>query len=428
MTPLEPIPQPAQQQLDQLGGADIVIGIPSFNNAETIGHVVRAAQQGLQQYFPQARGVIVNSDGGSKDGTPERVLGAVPEESPVVQVPYRIYPVHKFSTPYLGIPGKGSALRNIFQISRTLGAKACAVVDSDLRSISPEWIQRLVQPIYEQRFDFAAPYYLRHKFDGTITNSIVYPATRALYGRRIRQPIGGEFCFSPALIEHYLSQDVWRTDVARFGIDIWVTTQAVAGGFRVCQVFLGAKIHDPKDPGSDLATMLTQVLGAMLGEVERNASVWQKVRGSEPVPLLGNSEVHVDTEPVKVDVTRMIDSFRLGYSTLNEIWGLVLPPATLLELKRLSRRQDNEFRFADEIWVRIIYDFTVAYHFRTLNRDHLLRALTPLYLGWVSSFVVEMETADAAAVEERIEKLCGIYEAQKPYLISRWRWPDRFNP
>src|SRR6185503_15400345 len=144
-----------------------------------------------------------------------------------------------------------------------LGARACAVVDADLRSITPEWVQLLIGPILEQDYDYVAPFYLRHKYDGTITNNIVYPLTRALYGQRVRQPIGGDFGISGRLAAHYLTKDVWHTDVARFGIDIWMTTTAIAERYRICQSFLGAKIHDAKDPGSDLSAMLTQVVGAV---------------------------------------------------------------------------------------------------------------------------------------------------------------------
>jgi hypothetical protein len=119
--------------------------------------------------------------------------------------------------------------------------KACAVVDSDLRSITPEWIELLIKPVVEGGFDYVSPLYHRHKYDGTITNSIVYPVTRALYGKRIRQPIGGDFGFSGTLAKFYLTKDVWETDVARYGIDVWMTTTAVANNFRVCQAFLGAK-------------------------------------------------------------------------------------------------------------------------------------------------------------------------------------------
>lgn len=257
-TPLTP---ETEAQVEQFDRTDILVGIPSFNNVETIGHVVRAVSAGLAKYFPQARAVLVNSDGGSTDGTQQVVAQAVVDLKTLF-IGDQQSSLHKIITPYHGIPGKGSAFRTIFEIARRLKAKACAVVDSDLRSITPEWIELLVSPVFEQGFDYVAPYYLRHKYDGTITNSIVYPLTRTLYGHRIRQPIGGDFGFSGHLAQHYLDKHVWESEVAKFGIDIWMTTEAIASGARVCQSFLGAKIHNPKDPAADLSAMLVQVLGA----------------------------------------------------------------------------------------------------------------------------------------------------------------------
>ena len=144
---------------------------------------------------------------------------------------HRVEPISRIAFPYEGIPGKGSAFRSIFEIAQKLDAKACVVVDSDLRSITPEWIELLVKPVLEGGFDYVAPLYHRKKLDGTITNSIVYPLTRTLYGKRVRQPIGGDFGFSGKLAQFYLTQDVWESDVARFGIDIWMTTTAIANGF-----------------------------------------------------------------------------------------------------------------------------------------------------------------------------------------------------
>ncbi len=207
--------------------------------------------------------MIINSDGGSTDGTAEAVLSARLEDAHLLLVSTPLSAVHRLSFPYHGIPGKGSAFRLIFQMAARLQAKACAVVDSDLRSITPEWFDLLLRPILMADFDFVAPYYHRHKYDGTITNSIVYPLTRSLYGLRVRQPIGGEFGISRRLVARYLERDDWETDVARYGIDIWMTTIAIAEGYRVCQSFLGAKLHDAKDPGADLSAMLHQVVGSV---------------------------------------------------------------------------------------------------------------------------------------------------------------------
>ena len=187
--------------------ADIVVGVSSYNNARTIGHVVRAICTGLAKYYPQLTGVIVNSDGGSVDKTRDEVLSARVESSQVLFVPTPLSPLHRLSLPYHGLPGKGSALRLIFKIAAELQAKACAVVDADLRSITPEWIDLLIRPVLFAGYDFVAPYYHRHKYDGTITNSIVYPLTRSLYGIQLRQSIGGEFGFSPRLVSRYLRRD-----------------------------------------------------------------------------------------------------------------------------------------------------------------------------------------------------------------------------
>ena len=250
-------------EIERIGAADILVGIPSFNNSRTIGHVVKAVSAGLAKHFSEYDAVIINSDGGSSDGTPDIVAATDFTSMETLMVRHRLHPVHKISTPYHGIPGKGSAFRTIFKIAQLLGVRACVVVDSDLRSITPEWIEMLVGPILNEGYDYAAPLYRRHKYDGTITNSIVYPLTRALYGKRIRQPIGGDFGFSGELATRYLAKDVWDTNVARYGIDIWMTTTALAEGFKLCQSFLGAKIHDAKDPGADLSAMLIQVVSSL---------------------------------------------------------------------------------------------------------------------------------------------------------------------
>lgn len=409
-----------QREVQDIGRADILVGIPSYNNARTIGHVVRAVATGLANYFPDAKSVLVNSDGGSLDGTQEVVLKAGLEDLSSILVSHPVHPLQKIVTPYHGIPGKGSAFRTIFKIAEELEVKACAVVDSDLRSITPEWIELLIGPIYYQGYDYVSPLYTRHKYDGTITNSIVYPLTRALYGKQIRQPIGGDFGFSGKLASLYLNKDVWESDVARYGIDIWMTTTAVAGGFQVCQSYLGAKIHDPKDPTADLSSMLSQVVSSVFGLMEEHYGLWSQVRGSSPVPLFG-FPYEVGVEPVHVNVERMINAFHHGLKDLLPLWEQVLSQETLQGLFLLGNLPKEDFRFPMELWVRVIYDFALAYHYRILHRDHLMRCMTPLYLGRTASFVLETQDSSAEEVEEILEVLCQGYEAWKPYLLERWR-------
>jgi hypothetical protein len=407
------------EQVHALGEAELLVGIPSYNNAATIGHVVRAAAVGLAKHFPGRRSVIVNSDGGSRDGTPG-VVAATELGSPrTILASHPLSPVQKILTPYHGVPGKGSALRTIFAIAERLGARACAVVDSDLRSITPEWIELLLRPVLEHGFDYVAPFYLRHKFDGTITNSIVYPLTRSLYGQEVRQPIGGEFGFSGRLASHYLRQSVWETDVARFGVDIWMTTTALAEGFRVCQAFLGAKIHDAKDPGADLAAMLAQVVSAVFDLMETYRDRWRAVEDAAEVPLFGFPH-GVGLEPVHVNVARMEGIFTQGVRDLGEVWGLALEAPTLREVADLAGSGGREFRFPDPLWVRVVHDFALAYRRRALPREQLLRALVPLYLGRTASFVLQNEETGSEEVEAAIRSLADEFVRQKPRLRERW--------
>jgi hypothetical protein len=415
-----PLDPRVAERLQELGSVDLLVGIPSYNNAATIGHVVKAAAAGVAKYFPGRRTVIVNSDGGSKDGTAEAVAGADFGTPSAILVSHPVAPVQKIVTPYHGVPGKGSALRTIFAVAERLKAQACAVVDSDLRSITPPWMELLLGPVLSHGMDYVAPLYLRHKFDGTITNSIVYPLTRSLYGKEVRQPIGGEFGFSGRLASHYLQQPVWESNVARFGIDIWMTTTALADGFAVCQSFLGAKLHDPKDPGADLAGMLVQVVSSVFDLMETYESRWTKVEGAEDVPLFGFPH-GVGLEPVNVNVGRMLGIFRQGALDLREIWAHALDEATRLEVEALATVEGQaSFRFPDPLWVRAVHGFAVAYKKRAFNRDQLLRSLVPLYLGRTASFVLENESSDAAEVEVAIKALAAEFVRQKPRLRELW--------
>ena len=407
-----------KEKIAALGEVDILVGIPSYNSAKTIVHVVKAVEAGLSKYFPHCKSLLVNSDGGSSDGTMEAVRETTVDLESIL-VNRKADQFRKFVTPYHGIPGKGSAFRTIFEIAHALNVKACVVVDSDLRSITPEWIELLVKPVLEDHYDYVSPYYMRHKYDGTITNSIVYPLTRALYGKQIRQPIGGDFGFSGELASFYLTKDVWETDVARFGIDIWMTTTAVANGFKICQAFLGAKIHDAKDPSSDLSAMLHQVVSSVFNLMEEYAGVWHDIKQSEPVKTFG-FVYSVGLEPIHVNLENMIEKFRIGVRDLDVLYQAFLPDELLGTLHRLAEAPKEEFTFPDRNWVWLIFHFALACHRRVMSTEHIIKSLTPLYLGKVASFVIETWNSSAEEVEGRLEELCLTFEREKPALIKIW--------
>ena len=384
--------------------ADIVVGIPSFRNAATIGHVTEAAAEGLRRNFPNMRAVIVNADGGSEDGTRDRVRASA-DGVPIVTGRYQ------------GRSGKGSAFRAIFEAVTLLGARACAVVDSDLRSITPEWIARLVGPIVRGEADYVTPLYARHKNDGTITNTIAYPLTRALYGARVRQPIGGEFGFGADLARVYLAEPVWESDVAKFGIDIFMTTTALARGVRVVQAFLGAKIHDPKDPGADLGPMFTQVVGTLLTLARKNVDVWRSVTGSRDVPVIGEI-APVEPEAVNASVRVLVEKFRAGAGDQDQAWTEILSADTR-EVARKAAETGNASAIGGRFWAKAVYEIVAAAKTRE-DTETLARALLPLYFGRVAALIGEMQGLDQAGAERVVEQQAVAFEQTKPYLLERW--------
>jgi hypothetical protein len=440
-----------REEIARLERADIMVGIPSFKNATTIGYVVRAAQAGLVQYFPDLRPVVVNSDAGSPDGTGRVVVETEPPD--YVERILLVRPTNKLSRVSLTYPeidgtgGKGAALRTIFEIAAALEVQALVVVDSDLRSIGPEWIELLAGPILKGGYDYVAPLYARHKHDGTITNNVTYPLTRALYGLRIRQPIGGDFGVSGDLVRHYLDADGWTPEVSKFGIDIWMTTLALNGGFAVCQARLGAKVHDPKDPGADLGPMFRQVVTTILRMAVANADRWPQVRGSHDVPAYGFERV-VDPPPLEVNVLRLLTEFQTGALTLGGTWAEMLNGETLSSVLNLADEAGKvadvvraasdvspgaapmttaamaeaaaAFSFPDATWARVIYDLIVTARDQPDRLDAFVAALVPVYFGRVASAVIENRQFTTERAEDSVERQAREFERLKPYLLDRW--------
>jgi glycosyltransferase involved in cell wall biosynthesis len=396
------------KRLEEIDRADILVGIPCFNNEATIAHVIQMLSHGLHKHYADRRCVIMVADGGSTDDTRETAKE------------FQIKPwQEKLVSIYRGPGGKGSALRSIFEAGERLKVAAMAVVDSDLRSITSDWVKYLLDPVLEKDYQYVAPVYLRHKYDGTITNNIVYNLTRALYGKRVRQPIGGDFALSRDLARHYVAQDLWETEVARYGIDIWMTTEAVAGGFKICQANLGVKIHDAKDPSQHLGPMFRQVIWTLFTLMERNEGKWKAVKGSVTVPTFDHPS-QVEPEEVKVNLDNLIRQFKVGYGQFKSLWQDIFCPECFGEIRRVAKLGKKSFNLPTEAWVRILYELAATFHAWPQNRMNLIDLVTPLYYARVASFVRESWEMTSAEAERLVEEQAQLFEERKDYLIQVW--------
>lgn len=395
-------------KLADLGGrADLVIGIPTFNSEQTVAHVFKTIVEGVTTHYKDFKVIVVVSDGGSLDYTRE-----------IVQKIKVSGNVHKLVMIYRGLPGKGTSLRAVFEIADRVGAKACAVFDSDLRSITPRWIQSVIDPVINQNYDFVSPYYIRHKYDASITNNVAYALTRALYGKRVRQPIGGDFGFSTKMIRFFTQADVWETDVAKFGIDIWMTTLAINEGMNICEVYLGCKEHDPKDPAASLGPMFRQVVGTLFGMMPKYENAWKSIRGSTPVPLVGTKEP-VEPPPIAISVDLLLENFRTGFEHFGALWKTILSPEVYSSVAALCKEGENAYRISADLWVPIVYDFAATYLKWTKDRYKLVEMMTPLYYGRIAGFVMETKDMTSEQAEAVIEKQAVLFEQKKDYLLRR---------
>ncbi|MGD8563304.1 MAG: glycosyltransferase [Desulfarculaceae bacterium] len=397
-----------QKRLEEIESADILVGIPCFNNETTIAHVVQMLTHGLHKHYKDKRCVILVADGGSTDDTREaaRDFEIKPWQEKIVSI-------------YRGPAGKGSALRSIFEAAERLKVSALAMVDSDLRSITSDWVRYLLEPVMKEGFDFVAPVYLRHKYDGTITNNIVYNLTRALYGQRIRQPIGGDFAVSRSLAKFYTEQEVWQTEVARYGIDIWMTTTAITGGFKICQSNLGVKIHDAKDPATHLAPMFRQVIWTLFHLMEQNEAFWKNVKGSVTVPTF-EYKMKAEPEEVKVSLDAIIRQFKVGYKQFSPLWKEIFCEDCFAEIQRAARLGVKRFHLPTKVWVQILYELAATYHAWTQNRMQLLDVVTPLYYARVGSFVRQSWEMSSQEAESLVEEQALLFEKHKDYLLKVW--------
>jgi hypothetical protein len=405
------------RELINVGEVDILVGVPTHNDARTVAQVVQSVRAGLLKYFPRARSVIINADGGSRDGTRELVCAASINDS-VSSNLLALRTLHSISTQYEGGSANGTALRTILAAADLLQAKACAVVSPESTSLEPEWVERLLHPVIRDGADLVLPVYVRHKFDGLLIRNLVYPLTRAVYGCAIREPYPSDYAFSSGLGSHFLSQDIWRQEQGRNGTELWLTLDAIIGRYKLVQSFLGTKSR-LEAPPSDLVKAMRETAGLLFNSMDSYPTAWKDTREPLAAPCNG-CQPAVSLEPMRVNRKRLYQMFTFGVAQLEPVFLSILTPPTHDELKRLAALSEEQFAFPEQLWARTVYEFAVAYHKAVIGRDHIVQALVPLFRGRAVTFLTQNRDAGEEEVEQSIEAVCQAFEREKPYLLQLW--------
>ncbi len=406
------------RQLIDVGEVDILVGVPTHNDAKTVEPAIRAIQEGIVKTFPRERAVILNADGGSNDGTPDVIMGASIDELHRSFNGYTLRTLHAISTRYGNNPSNAAALRTILAAAELLRAKACSVICPESSNIEAEGVANLLRPIYRDHFDFVAPIYRRHKFEGVLLTNLLYPMTRALFGQRVREPYASEFAFSGRLASQFLNRHQWNEETKDYDPELDLTVTALSDGCRVCQTFMGTR-SPTKRQSRDLVDAMRQTVGVLFSSLDGTFSIWSAKTASQPVPTNG-PEFELSVDPLRINRKQLKEMFSAGVVELESVLRSIVSSATLSELQQLARADEDNFRFHPELWVKTVYEFAASYHKAVMSRDHIVQALVPLYRGRMFTFLVENRTASAAEVGNNIESLCLEFERLKPYLLELW--------
>ncbi len=409
------LPDVLLRQLIAVGQVDVLVGLPTLNNAATIIDVVRAVHLSFTRDFPRLRTVMITSDGGSTDGTPELIRTATFTEADRVQTSHPLRTLHRVLAPYHGLPGKHTAMRTIFAAAELTQAKGLVVIDPAGPSNTPERVTELIAPISRGDVEFLAPRFRRHPRDGILITQLVRPLVRALYAVALDEPLGAEFSCSGRFASHCLEQDIWNHESARFAIDLWLRTEAAAERFPIGQVWRPV----PVAAGSrtTLRDVVHQVVLAVIESLRAHESFWRNANAVSELRTWGTDPVAMpDVTPW--DYQALADQARRDIIEITPLLEDVLDPGLFVRI--MDNVTGAAPRLDDELWVRTVYGFATAIQHGRAAIDHMADMFVPLYMWRAAAFMSETSPQPPAAVQARLDALCDTFQRLKPTLVASW--------
>lgn len=403
-TPLRP---GARRRVKDIGWADVLIGIPSHRNGRTMGEVVHAVAEGIRSHLPDQRVVLMNADGGSSDNSARHVADV--SVSPNVE---------KLVTVYTGSLGKGMAIRAIFEAAAQLEVRACAVIEAQAPGIVPEWIPALVAPVAEGS-ELALGCYQRSAYAAALTDNLAYPLLRMLFRSDLREPLAGEFCISGALAGEWASRDVWETDVARFGINVWLAIQGLAERRRMAQVDLEYRGDGSGEPGMPTDPRFSHMVDTLFRCLTIHRHIWQESTPLRRIPF------HRGRQPDRLVpcleyVEPLVQGMRRGRERCFDEWRRVLSPEMLEAVEGIMRQPSDSFDFPVETWARVLLEFAVVHNKGEGDPDKVVDALLPLLYGRAAAYLRRSRGLTIAQREAIVEEVVQALLDSRPFLLEQW--------
>ncbi|GIK42974.1 MAG: glycosyl transferase [Chloroflexota bacterium] len=422
-----------QRQLKNIGEADLVIGLPTFKNGPAAAHVARTALAGAHHYYPALRTVLINADAGHEAATRRAVAAQAANNGSRDMV---------VTSRYEGLLGQGSATAAILDAALALDAKAMVILDSQTQTITPNWLAGLAHLILEDKADLVTSRYRWSWPYGALSDLIVYPLFRALWGWSVRHPAAPDFALSPRLAAAILDEDIWETEVATFGLPPWLATYALLGPWRVAQSALGEKQLFPVLPSArtrqaekraiqrqtaQWQTQFQTVVSAMLRLVYDYQQHWLDVSTFDSLSTLTEfvspltSSAARSLTASEVDPAPLLDDLALGWMEYRLLWQQILTPINLASIEALAALPPDLFYFPADLWARIVYDFAVVFNKGECDPSQVVSSLWPLYQGRLAAFGQEVAGLSVVGYEGTVAAQAVEFEETRSYLKDRWQ-------
>ena len=232
-----------KRQAQAIGSADIVVGIPFYNEATNITSVIQTIRAGLEEFYLGQKAIIV-AVGSPVGGECLRVVQEIPESESIKHIAFLLDDER--------INGKGWAIRAAMEIAQILNADLVIIEadlttierDGDIDGLAPDWIYLLLEPIKREKMDLVVSHFNGHYLKSLISTHLVNPLLTTIYNCPIHDALGGQWGISHRLLHIYLQDSFSQqgAHVGSYGIDIWLATKAASVEARICESNLGLKM------------------------------------------------------------------------------------------------------------------------------------------------------------------------------------------
>jgi hypothetical protein len=406
------------RRLMAAGQTDVIIGFPTLNNAATIEPVLAAVHQAVAHGLPRQRVLIINSDGGSDDGTQMLVSQAAGSRAATLLASHSLRTMHRIAAPYHGLPGKRAAIRTLFAAADLLQVRAVAVIDPTAPDPSAELFRALLSHVVDSPVDFVAPCPVRDPRERPLVTQVVLPMIAGAFGASFEDPIGDEFAVSGRFVADVLRQPAWDDEPLRAGIDIWLRVHALAGGFRAVQVRTPPRLRSATPAQPPLRTVVQQVLLAVWTCLDLDAPRWL----ADAAAVTPETVVLADGPPParpNWDLDEMDQAFGAAVRDLEPVWRGFLPAALLRQVRSAAELDAPEL--PDSLWADLLVEFAAAWKARRVRADDLTASFAPLYLGRAASFLRESQDLDADDARLRLDTLVRHVQERRHRLVDAWQ-------